>query len=219
MKIAEYCGADRIELCDALREDGLTPSSELIHQACEKIHLPIHVLIRPRAGDFFYSEEELMAIEHQIEMVLKFPVAGVVVGHLSEDCVPSLSILEKWRSMTRGKELTFHRAFDRVKDPFHVLESLIHAGFDRILTSGLKERASDGLGLLKDLHSVADGRITIMPGGGIHHHNIHLFKHAGFEEVHLSAKPLDWPADQEPVADPLILRKVVTTFHGVNKKP
>lgn len=214
VQVAEKYKADRIELCEALCLDGLTPSEDLIERVCTYSSIPVHVLIRPRAGDFYYSDEELDIIERQIQMVKAYPVAGIVVGHLMPEGIPNRAVLNSWRSLAGEAELTFHRAFDKVSDPFNALELLIESGFDRILTSGLESRAELGMDLLKELREKAGQRITIMPGGGIHHLNVHHFKNEGFEAVHLSAKPLNWPARQEPVIDSAIVKEVMSIARG-----
>ncbi len=214
---AQRCGADRIELCKELRLDGLTPDDRLLERTCTQSSLPIHVLIRPREGDFHYSREELSLINQQIQQALEYPISGIVVGHLSFDLKPDLSLLNEWRSMVQGMDLTFHRAFDHVKDPFFVLEQLIDAGFNRVLTSGQAPKAVGGMELLHKLSSKADKRITIMPGGGIDPLNAHLFLDGTFDAIHLSARPRDLAEGDEPVVDEVLLAEVTKSVKKQNR--
>ena len=142
VQIAEKLGASRVELCQNLLQNGLTPSMELLREACESHSIPIHVLIRPRMGDFFYTSADLNHIEKSIIKALDFPIAGIVVGHMTNEKGVDLGLLRHWRALTPGLELSFHRAFDRVKNPFNVLEQLVEAGFNRILSSGQQATAS-----------------------------------------------------------------------------
>ena len=211
---AQSVGADRIELCRDLRLDGLTPDDKLLDEVFRQATLPIHVLIRPRAGDFHYTLSELAEIESQISMAMEYPISGIVVGHLSEEMRPDSVVLREWREMTKGLELTFHRAFDRVKDPFEVLVQLAEEGFNRVLTSGQAQSAHEGIEHLIELKSVAENSITVMPGGGIQQFNARSFVKRKFEAIHLSAKSPDLPKVVEPVVNEEILRKVVKIVRG-----
>jgi len=210
VQIAEKLGASRVELCQNLLQDGLTPSMELLREACESHSIPIHVLIRPRMGDFFYSSADLNHIEQSIIKALDFPIAGIVVGHMTNEKGVDLGLLRHWRALTPGLELSFHRAFDRVKNPFNVLEQLVEAGFNRILSSGQQATASLGINLLQELQRIARSTLEIMPGGGINEKNISEFKKAGFTSIHLSAKSRSLPAHLEPTIDLNILEKVLS---------
>ena len=210
VQIAEKLGASRVELCQNLLQDGLTPSLELLQEVCESHTIPIHVLIRPRIGDFLYTASELKQIDDAIIQALKFPVAGIVVGHMNREKGGDPALLSHWRALTQGLELTFHRAFDQVAKPFNVLEHLIEAGFNRILSSGQQSSAEKGIPLLQDLQKVAGTSLEIMPGGGVNDMNMPLFLEAGFKSIHLSAKSPSYPTHLEPVIDPVILENVIT---------
>lgn len=210
VQIAEKLGASRVELCQNLLQDGLTPSLELLQEVCESHAIPIHVLIRPRVGNFIYTASELKQIDDAILQALKFPVAGLVVGHMNKEKGVDPALLSHWRTLTQGIELTFHRAFDQVAKPFNVLEHLIEAGFNRILSSGQQPTAALGIDLLRDLQKIAGTSLEIMPGGGVNEINMPLFLEAGFKSIHLSAKSATHPAHLEPIIDPVILEKVIT---------
>lgn len=210
IRTAEQLGASRVELCQNLLEDGITPDLELLKEACQKFHIPIHVLIRPKIGDFFYSSSDLKHIEKSIQKALQFPIAGIVVGHMNKKNGVDPVLLRHWRALTSGLDLTFHRAFDQAAKPFNVLEQLIEAGFSRLLSSGQKRGAESGILLLQDLQKVAGNSLEIMPGGGINDNNVSLFIDAGFKSIHLSAKSSNSPAHLEPVIDPTILKNVIT---------
>ena len=210
---AQHCGADRIELCSQLSLDGLTPDVELLEQVSTQSSLPIHVLIRPRAGDFHYSLNELAVIQTQIMAAMQYPISGIVVGQLTKEMQLDQVLLREWREMTQGIEVTFHRAFDRAKYPFMAIENLVEARFNRVLTSGQKPSALEGIELLKEMTVAAENRITIMPGGGIHQHNASEFVEQGFEAIHLSAKSPDLPEGMEPSVVPELLNQVVKIAH------
>mgnify|MGYP001236950926 FL=1 len=210
VQIAEKLGASRVELCQNLLQDGLTPSLELLQEVCESHAIPIHVLIRPREGDFFYSTSDLKRIDEAIHQAHKFSIAGIVVGHMNREKGVDPALLRQWRTLTQGLELTFHRAFDQVAEPFNVLEHLIEAGFNRILSSGQQPTAALGIDLLQDLQKVAGTSLEVMPGGGINDKNAPLFLDAGFKSIHLSAKSATHPAHLEPIIDPYILKNVIT---------
>lgn len=237
-RIADRCSADRIELCKDLLADGRTPDETTIGQVCEEVSLPVHVLIRPRAGSFHYSSKELGVMEEQIRRAMQFPIAGIVIGHVNDQHQPDPLLLKEWREMTRGIDLTFHRAFDRVADPFEVLEMLVEAGFDRVLMSGGMVQgkvvsADQGLDALVALNEKSSGRITIMPGGGITPENVHLFVKHGFDAIHLSAKgtllpkgpsltsgiSIDPTPRVEPVADERVLTEVLRVVRRMGSRP
>ena len=209
IRTAEELGASRVELCQNLLEDGITPDLELLKEACQKFQIPIHVLIRPKIENFLYSSSELKRIEESIHKAIQFPIAGIVVGHLNRKNGVDPALLRHWRALTRGLDLTFHRAFDRVVKPFNVLEQLIEAGFNRLLSSGQQGNAETGILLLQHLQKVAGNSLEIMPGGGVNDKNVSLFIDAGFKSIHLSAKSSNNPAYLEPVINPTILKNVI----------
>jgi copper homeostasis protein len=165
-------GADRIELCSALSEGGLTPSLGLIKQCKEKFHLPIFPIIRPRGGDFLYTDDEFKIITRDLLLCRQLNCEGVVIGFLQKDGGIDIKRTELAVKLAYPMEVTFHRAFDRCRDPFRAMEQIISAGCQRILTSGQQLKAEDGAELIGQLITAADDRIVIMPGSGISANNI-----------------------------------------------
>ena len=187
---AEAGGAARVELCAAIPEGGTTPSYGEIMMARKLTHrIDIHVLIRPRAGDFLYTEAEVGAMLHDIEAAQSLRVQGVVLGCLTPDGDIDEPLLDRLIAAARPLSITFHRAFDVCRDPHHALESLIRHGIDRVLTSGQEATAVQGIPLLRDLVQQAGGRIIIMPGCGVRANNIaRIEAETGAQEFHTSAR-------------------------------
>ncbi len=184
-------GADRIELCQSLGDGGVTPSYGLIRNACSVSTIPIHVLIRPRAGDFTYTDDEIQVIIDDIEVCKKFGASGVVVGFLTEKGVVDKDLTIKIITHARPLSVTFHRAFDVTKNPLQALEDIIDAGCDRILTSGQAATAEEGQALITELVKVAQGKIIILAGSGVTDKNVaELIKVTGVSEVHASCKKI-----------------------------
>jgi copper homeostasis protein len=183
--IAEKSGANRIELCSALALGGITPSWGLIEKAVQKLSIGIHVLIRPRGGDFTYSESEIDLMLADIKMAKSLGVSGIVSGVLNSD--HTLDIKNTKRLINAGGSVpfTFHRAFDWISNKEETLGQLDDLGVQRILTSGGCTKAIDALETLTSWNK--EYKATILPGGGINSSNYKAFKTAGFEEIHLSA--------------------------------
>lgn len=186
-KNAQEAGAHRIELCQELSVGGITPSYGLLKQVTDKLSIRVFVLIRPRSGNFVYTEEEFDIIKQDIQLCKNLGYAGIVSGALNKDNTIDIERTKELLELSRPLQFTFHRAFDCVKDPKNSLEQLIALGVDRVLTSGLEKSAEKGLNLLKQLQEQANGRITILAGSGINSKNAKLFKEAGFNEIHASA--------------------------------
>jgi copper homeostasis protein len=184
---AEKAGAHRIELCSELAVGGITPSYGLIKKVVEEISIPTYVLIRPRSGDFTYSNDEFEVMKQDIEFCKQIGCAGVVSGILNSD--NTIDIERTKKLVTIAKPLlsfTFHRAFDWVENPNVALHDLLKLGVHRVLTSGQENSAQQGISNLifwQNMHPL----LKILPGGGINIKNAHLFKEAGFSEIHLSA--------------------------------
>ena len=183
---AEKAGADRIELCKDLHLDGLTPDYESSKRTIDTLDIPVFILIRPRGGDFIYSHEEFELMKRDILKFKKMGCKGIVSGVLNDDNTIDIKKTKELVELSRPLEFTFHRAFDKVKNPLNEIENLIELGIDRVLTSGQKDKAIDGLVLLKQLNSISKNRIKIMPGSGINKSNIVNF--VNFEEIHGSFK-------------------------------
>jgi copper homeostasis protein len=186
---AEGAGADRIELCNVLGTGGITPSYGFIAQVRKKISIPIHVLIRPREGDFLYSGDEVESMIRDIQACKSLGVQGVVTGMLKENGSVDVRRCRELLEAAAPLSVTFHRAFDLASDAFTSLEELIQLGFHRILTSGQRASAAHGAGFISGLIKQANGRIIVMPGGGIDEKNIaQVRKISGAHEFHLSAR-------------------------------
>ena len=184
---AQKAGADRIEICSELAVGGITPSYGLLQQIAENISIPVHVLIRPRSGDFCYTDSEFEQMKTDILVCKKMRFQGIVSGILHADNFVNIERTKELISLSKPLSFTFHRAFDLLENPKKALEELIQMKVDRILTSGLKEKAIDGIDLLIELQNIAKNKVIIMPGSGINKENCIHFKNAGFKEIHTSA--------------------------------
>ena len=183
---AEKAGADRIELCKDLHLDGLTPDYESSKRTIDTLDIPVFILIRPRGGDFIYSHEEFELMKRDILKFKKMGCKGIVSGVLNDDNSIDIERTKELVELSRPLEFTFHRAFDVVSDPLKEIENLIKIDIDRVLTSGQKNKAIEGLELLKELKDISKNRIKIMPGSGINTENLENFK--SFNELHGSFK-------------------------------
>jgi copper homeostasis protein len=184
---AQKAGADRIEICSELAVGGITPSYGVLQKIAENISIPVHVLIRPRSGDFCYTDSEFEQMKTDILMCKKMGFQGIVSGILNSDNTINMERTKELISISKPLSFTFHRAFDVVENPKKALEELIELKVDRILTSGLKERAIDGIDLLIELQNLAKNKVILLPGSGINKENCIQFKNAGFTEIHTSA--------------------------------
>lgn len=184
---AQQGGADRVELCAALIEGGITPSLGSMEAARRRLTIGINMMVRPRGGDFLYSDLEFEIMCADIEMAKRSGANGVVIGLLNADGSVDLTRTLRLVDLARPLSVTFHRAFDMSSDPFAALEALVSLGVDRVLTSGQEASAGDGIELLRGLVTRAAGRIVIMPGGGIHERNIErVVRETGAREVHVT---------------------------------
>ncbi|MGI8951735.1 MAG: copper homeostasis protein CutC [Chitinophagaceae bacterium] len=190
--LAIDAGADRIELCENPSEGGTTPSFGTLKIIKQKsFSVPIFPIIRPRGGDFFYSDEEFEVMKHDVQLCKSLGFEAVVFGLLNEDGTVDKNKTSQLVELAYPLEVTFHRAFDRTADPFSALENIISCGCQRILTSGQMLNAFDGKKLIKRLIEQADDRIVIMPGSGVRSNNIvELATFTGATELHFSARKL-----------------------------
>lgn len=186
---AQHAGATRIELCDNPSDGGTSPSYGFIKSAREVLHIPIYCMIRPRGGDFLYSDTEIAIMKKDIAACIELGCDGVVFGLLNDNGTVDKKNTAELVRLAYPMGVTFHRAFDRVKDPMQSLEDIIDTGCERILTSGLMPAAPEGAGLIAALIELADNRIIIMPGSGVRADNIvELAKKTGATEFHSSAR-------------------------------
>ena len=184
-KKAELQGADRIELCDNLGEGGTTPSYGTIYLATQNINIPIAVIIRPRGGDFVYSNDEFEIMKKDIIICKELGVETVVFGILNKENKIDIERTKELIDLASGLKVTFHMAFDEIDDKFEALNQLISMNVDRVLTKGCKTCALDGKNTLKNLVEKSDNRITILVGGGVTYKNYkELSNYIGCNEMH-----------------------------------
>ena len=185
---AQDAGADRIELCASPGEGGTTPSYAFIKEARKKLNIDLYVMIRPRGGDFLYTNEEFEIMKNDVMACKQLGCDGIVTGILTEDGIVDTKRCEELIGYAYPLGATFHRAFDRVADPYEAMEDIIDLGFERILTSGLVPKAIDGKETLSALIKKSAERIIIMPGSGVSASNIiSIAKSTGAKEFHSSA--------------------------------
>lgn len=186
---AKAGGAQRVELCSALAEGGVTPSVGLMREARQVEGIKMNVLIRPRGGDFLYSEEEIRIMEADIRAAREVGADGVVIGALTKEGNVDMPACRRLVAAAGEMSVTFHRAFDMVRDMDKALEDVIALGCDRILTSGLMPTAEEGIANLAKLVEKANGRISIMPGSGVSPANAaKIVLATGAGEIHASAR-------------------------------
>ena len=181
-------GAHRVELCEALEVDGLTPSAEMMAEAIG-MGIPVQVLIRPRQGDFVYDEAEVQSMLEGIRQAKRLGANGVVIGALKPDGSIDEETVRRLAAEAKGLSITFHRAFDVCARPMEALEQIIALGCHRLLTSGQAPTAEQGIPLIKRLVGQAAGRLSIMPGSGVNPGNARLIlSETGAREIHGSLR-------------------------------
>jgi len=185
---AEHGGGHRIELCAGLVEGGTTPSFGTIARTLEAVSIPVVVLLRPRGGDFLYSGEELDVMVRDAQAIRDLGAFGIATGALTRGGSVHADGMARIMEAASPMSVTFHRAFDMVRDPHGALETLVDLGVDRILTSGQARSVPEGLDLIAHLVSNAGGRISIMPGAGIRVDNIRdVIRRTAVSEVHFAS--------------------------------
>ena len=185
---AELGGADRVELCGELLQGGVTPSAGLIGAVCERIKIPVFALVRPRTGDFLYDDDELDVMLRDIEVIRSSNVEGIVIGALTRDGDIDIGTLYTLIAAAGDMNVTFHRAFDFVRDQHVALEALIELGVDRVLTSGGAATALAGADVLAELVDQGGSDIVILAGGGINAANVaDVVRLSKVKEVHVRA--------------------------------
>ncbi len=186
---AQIAGADRVEFCSNLPEGGTTPGYGAIVSARKNLDIGLHVIIRPRGGDFLYSDLEFDIMRRDIEICGETGVDGIVIGILRTGGNIDIDRTAKLIEFAYPMSATFHRAFDMCNDPVQGLEDVIDAGCARLLTSGLKNKAQDGIEMIRQLVIQAGERLIIMPGGGIDETNVALIVTATrVKEIHLTGR-------------------------------
>jgi copper homeostasis protein len=185
---AQKAGINRIELCSELAVGGITPNYGLLKKVTSELNIPVHVLIRPRSGDFTYSESEFEVMKENIAQCKHFNCSGIVSGVLYQDMTLDVARTKELVDLARPLTFTFHRAFDWTPNLLATAKKLAEIGVVRILTSGNAVSAVEGLSMLTQLKEIFTG--TILVAGGINKENAVIFKEHAFEEIHLSATVL-----------------------------
>ena len=185
---ADRAGADRVELCASPYEGGTTPSTGLVKRVLADTTLEVHAMLRPRGGDFCYDATEKQTMLAEAADLVAAGVHGLVVGALLPNGDLDIDFLKEVKRVAMGVDLTCHRAIDVARNPMEVMEGLIQLGFVRILSSGQKDKAMDGIEALAEMVERADGRIQLMAGSGVNPQNCTFFKQIGVNAIHLSAR-------------------------------
>jgi len=224
---AQAGGAGRVELCGNLADGGVTPSCGLIAAARDHLRIPLYVLVRPRGGDFLYDEAEFDVMYRDVEACVRLGCDGVVIGMLDADGGVDVARCRTLLEAAGQLGITFHRAFDAVRDPASALEDVIALGCERVLTSGSCRSALEGAENIAALVRQAAGRLSVMAGAGVRPENVaELLARSHVGEVHASARSLqrsvmrwrneqlmDLPADREET-DPAIVAALVAALAG-----
>lgn len=206
-------GAQRIELCTALELDGLTPSAEEIREARNIDGLKVNVLIRSREGGFVYSDEEIDLMMHQITQAKQMGVDGIVMGALTQEGDIDIKSCQRMMEAAAPLPVTFHRAFDKCRNPEQALEDIIALGCRRLLTSGQAATAEVGIPLLRKLQEQSRGRIIIMPGVGVNPGNAaQILQSTGCTEIHSSARK-----PGEGTTDATVVKEIVKSIQSSHK--
>lgn len=212
VRAAKEAGAQRVELCADLLEGGITPSLGMIRQARAVSGIGLHVMIRPRGGDFLFDPDEFAIMKADIELAKREGADGVVIGLLKSGGAIDAERVGELSALARPMAVTFHRAFDMTPDPFQALETLIGLGIDRVLTSGQEANVLEGLPLIASLVKETRDRIIIMPGGGITARNIaRIVETAKPREIHFAAL--------EPASSGMIFRREDVFMGGELRPP
>lgn len=223
----ETSGAQRIELCDNPADGGTTPSYGMIRKARSLVNIELYPMIRPRGGDFLYTDDEFEIMKTDIRSCKELGCDGVVIGLLNSDGTVDANRCKHLTDLAYPMGVTFHRAFDRTRDALEALETIINCGCERILTSGSRPTATEGAELIAELVKAADERIIIMPGSGIRSNNIAaLVQQTGASEFHTSARvqkpslmefqnPLMNDSFHTVVADTTEIKSIVSVLQGL----
>lgn len=185
---AQEAGADRVELCAAMYDGGTTPPAGMIQLARELLHIELYIMIRPRGGDFLYSELEYQQMKRDLLFAKACGVDGIVIGLLNADGSVDIERTRELVELAAPLHVTFHRAFDMTADCFQALEDIICSGCYRILTSGQRNTVVEGLDVLRALVEKSAGRIRLMAGSGVSGENVLRIAETGVDAIHLSGK-------------------------------
>ncbi|MGK0188618.1 MAG: copper homeostasis protein [Verrucomicrobiales bacterium] len=186
---SEKGGAQRVELCGSLIEGGTSPSAGMIAETRARVNIELQVMIRPRGGDFFFTEAEHAVMRREVQIAKDLGADGIVIGCLNSDGTVDGENSKALIEIARPLNVTFHRAFDMTRDPFEALETLIGLGVDRILTSGQEPTVLEGAELIAALREKAGNRVIILPGGGVTERNLEkIIALTGVSEIHIGTR-------------------------------
>ena len=185
---ADQAGATRIELCAAIAQGGITPSAGVIEHVCKSVICPVHVMIRPRAGDFLYSTYDFDAMVDDVRAAKALGAEGVVFGLLDADGLIDTGRCEQLLDVAGDMKKVFHRAFDMAADPYGSFNLIQELGFDVLLTSGRRQTAKDGMEVIRQLVSRSNSSIQIMAGSGVNPNNAALLASTGIQALHFTCK-------------------------------
>lgn len=205
--IAQKAGANRIELCENYKAGGITPAETLIIEARQQLQIDLFVMIRPREGNFIYSDPEFEQMKKQLLFCKEQKCDGIVFGILTKENKVDIKRCKELVQLAKPIQCTFHRAFDDIENSEQGLEDIIECGFSRILTSGKQKTATEGFSLITNLMEKAKNRIIIMPGGGIRSSNISQLKKTGATEFHSAAI-----LNESETADGSEVKKLIAAF-------
>ena len=208
---AEKGGANRIELCGSMYEGGTTPSAGLMQIAKQRVSIEIHPMIRPRGGDFCYSNDEISVMQADIRMAKELGCEGIVLGILQQNGQINIAQARAFVNLAKPMQVTFHRAIDMTPDYLKALEDIIETGCDRILTSGQENTVIEGIENIKMLVKQANGRIEIMAGSGVNADNAQTLIHTGVNALHLTGRSV---RDSE-----MIYRRAGIAMGGLSEVP
>ncbi len=201
--MAQEAGADRIELCANRHLGGTTPSFGMMEVVRKNVQAPVMAMIRPRGGDFLYSQLEIQVMIHDIQMAKELQMDGVVMGVLQHNGEIDKQVMKVLIEVAKPMQITFHRAFDLTPYPMKSIQDLVDLGVDRLLTSGQHQSSFEGMKMIKALLEWAEDRIKVMPGGGVSEHNVkEIIEYTGAREFHVSAsgtRPSSMKFKQEQV--------------------
>ncbi|GAK90834.1 cytoplasmic copper homeostasis protein CutC [Nonlabens ulvanivorans] len=215
---AQKAGAHRIELCSELGTGGITPSYGLLKKVMEELTIPVMVLIRPRSGNFVYSNADFDIMKRDIELSKELGCAGIVSGVLTADFKIDIKRTSELIELARPLSFTFHRAFDHIINPEQAVVDLVNLGAKRLLTSGQHSKAIDGIDNLKHYQKLAGDELIILPGGGINAGNCSAFAKANFKEIHASATEIIQQTNEEkvPMNSPKFLQENIKIISSKN---
>lgn len=220
--VAVQYGAGRLELCTSYLEGGLTPGPGLLNYVKQKVSVPVFVMIRPRAGNFFYSADDIRVMKEEIRIFSDLGADGFVFGVLNRYRTVDMEACKELVSLAGNLPCTFHRAFDEVADPEKALQDIVECGFVRILTSGHPENVDSGRARLKLLLKRAENQITIIPGGGLRPgHLKELYSNGLLKEVHASCR-INGGADGDTsqgdsAINPCLINRFIETIDSLTR--